>query len=79
MWEAGKELPSRFGTSRRILSPMVFVLSRNFAVTYTLFGYSGSICLIFNIFGSILFIFGIYHKIVVGKISTKQNGSFVNF
>ena len=30
-----------FGTSSRILrgSPMVFVLSRNFAVTYALFGY----------------------------------------
>ena len=36
VFEAGK-----LGTSSRILggSPMVFVLSRNFAVTYTLFGY----------------------------------------
>ena len=36
VFEAGK-----LGTSSRILggSPMVFVLSRNFAVTYTFFGY----------------------------------------
>ena len=41
--EAGKELPSRFGdqpTSRIFRgNPMIFVLSRNFAVTYAIFGY----------------------------------------
>ena len=35
--KGGKELPSRFRILRG--SPMVFVLSRNFAVTYGLFGY----------------------------------------
>ena len=41
VWEAGKELPGRFGDQQYILrgSSMVFVLSRNFAVTYALFGY----------------------------------------
>ena len=37
----GRSFPVGLGTSSRILrgSPMVFVLSRNFAVTYALFGY----------------------------------------
>ena len=41
VWEAGKELPSRFGDQQQDFkgSPMVFVLSRNLAVTYALFGY----------------------------------------
>ena len=41
VWKAGKELTNRLRTSSRILrgSPRVFVLSRNFAVTYALFGY----------------------------------------
>ena len=37
----GRSFPVGLGTSSRILrgSPAVFVLSRNFAVTYALFGY----------------------------------------
>ena len=37
----GRSFPVALGTSSRILrgSPKVFVLSRNFAVTYALFGY----------------------------------------
>ena len=37
----GRSCPVGLGTSSRILrgSPAFFVLSRNFAVTYTLFGY----------------------------------------
>ena len=37
----GRILPIGLGNSNRILrgSPMVFVLSRNFAVTYAVFGY----------------------------------------
>ena len=38
---AGTELPVGLRTSSRIFrgSPMVFVMSRNFAITYALFGY----------------------------------------
>ena len=41
MSAAGQELPSRFGTSSRILRRRltVFILGRIFAVTYALFGY----------------------------------------
>ena len=37
----GRSFPVGLGASSRILrgSPMVFFLSRNFAVTYTVFGY----------------------------------------
>ena len=37
------EVPSRFGTSSRILraSPVLFVVSRIFAVIYAVFGYFG--------------------------------------
>ena len=39
----GRSFPVGLGTSSRILrgSPVFFVLSRNFAVTYALFGYFG--------------------------------------